>query len=66
MTDDDIKNELSEIRQDIHIIQQKYQNMITSIGRLQDDVKKLKGQLEALQYHQHDGDGIQYDTRYVK
>lgn len=66
MTDDDIKNELSEIRQDIHIIQQKYQNMITSIGRLQDDVKKLKGQLETLQYHQHDGDGVLFDTRYVK
>tara|TARA_Y100000296_G_C5017916_1_gene178350 strand:+ start:250 stop:450 length:201 start_codon:yes stop_codon:yes gene_type:complete len=66
MTDDDIKSELSEIRQDIHIIQQKYQNMITAIGRLQDDVKKLKGQLDALQYHQHDENGIQYDTRYVK
>ena len=66
MTDDDIKNELSEIRQDIHIIQQKYQNMITSIGGLQDDVKKLKGQLETLQYHQHDGDGVLFDTRYVK
>ena len=66
MTDDNIKNELKEIRYDIHIIQQKYQNMITSIGRLQDDVKKLKGQLEALQYHQHDGDGVLFDTRYVK
>ena len=66
MTDDDIKSELSEIRQDIHIIQQKCQNMITSIGRLQDEVKKLKGQLEALQYHQHDGDGVLFDTRYVK
>ena len=66
MTDDDIKSELSEIRNDIHIIQQKCQNMITSIGRLQDEVKKLKGQLEALQYHQHDGDGVLFDTRYVK
>ena len=66
MTDDDIKSELSEIRNDIHIIQQKCQNMITAIGRLQDDVKKLKGQLDALQYHQHDGDGVLIDKRYVK
>ena len=66
MTDDDIKNELKEIRYDMHIIQQKCQNMITSIGRLQDDVKKQKGQLEALQYHQHDRDGVLFDTRYVK
>ena len=66
MTDDDIKNELKEIRYDMHIIQQKCQNMISAIGKLQDDVKKLKGQLETLQYHQHDGDGVLFDTRYVK
>ena len=66
MTDSDIREQFNEIRMDIQYCQQKIVNLIKELGKVQDDLKKIKGQLEALQYHQHDKDGIVFDTRYVK
>ena len=66
MTDSDIREQFNEIRMDIQYCQQKIVNLIKEFGKVQDDLKKIKGQLEALQYHQHDKDGIVFDTRYVK
>ena len=66
MTDSDIREQFNEIRMDIQYCQQKIVNLIKEFGKVQEDLKKIKGQLEALQYHQHDKDGIVFDTRYVK